>query len=174
MARLFNEFRPGEFEYVTFASRHSSSLTCFRYVRSFITFRGASGVANLSRCNIYSSVFNWRIVQGTEILHVRDQPVLCYMVGFAKTSNILEPIPLGSTGKHIKEVTFQPSVHELPRCLAALAYLTNKDDMSLRCWDGAVKVTTRQRNIDGNASGTSSARSRRSYSTFHFHFAYSF
>lgn len=113
-------------------------------------------MANLARCNIYSSHFNWRSVHGTNVLHVGDLPVLCYMVGFAKSSSILKPTMVGNTGNHVKDVSFHPlSAHEWERNLSALAYLADVDSIQVRCWGDALKIQTRIRAADGPSAGPS-------------------
>ncbi len=63
-----------------------------------------------------------------------DLPVLCYMVGFAKSSNILEPVLVGTTGNHIKDVTLLPFAHEFERNVAAAAFLASADCINVRAW----------------------------------------
>ncbi len=124
-------------------------------MKRFIVCEGAFGVANLARCNIYSAHFNWRSVYGSDILHVGDLPVLCYVVGFAKSSSILEPTAVGNSGYHLKDVTMHPLSHEWERSLAALCVLAGVDIGQVRCWNDGMKVQTRQRSLPGPSAGPS-------------------
>ncbi len=127
-----------------------------RYIRVFIVFRGAFGVANLSRCNIYSNHFNWKAIYGSEVLHIADFPILCYMVGFVKASNILEPVLVGTMGNHIKDVTMMPLAHEFDRLAVAVAVLAGVECTNMRAWGDGIKVQTRWRTAEA-AAGTAVA-----------------
>ncbi len=92
--------------------------------------------------------FQLKSIYGTEVLHAGDLPVLCYMVGFAKSSNILEPVLVGTTGNHIKDVTLLPFAHEFERNVAAAAFLASADCINVRAWEDGVKIQTRWRPVD--------------------------
>lgn len=93
-----------------------------RYVRSFMTCPGGFGVSNMARCNPHSPHFNWRNVNGAQILFWGDLPALCFMAGFCKSSSILEPTMVGNTGNHAKDVSLHPlSAHEWERNLTGIA-----------------------------------------------------
>ncbi len=110
----------------------------------------------MARCNIYSSSFNWRLVNGTDILHVHDQPVLSYMIGFTVASHILESTTITSQAGLpylVKDITFHPFIHEFERIQAALAEIGRADNFNMRCYNGGVKIASRLRPVGGSGYG---------------------
>ncbi len=121
-------------------------------MRDLVTFQGAGGVVNLARANIFSSQFNWRLVRGSDILHLGDVPVMSYMMGFVNTSNILYPVSLGSTPFEHTQLVLMPLIHEWDRLAAALSYLAKKQ-ISLNCFKGGVNIHSRTRSAATQGSG---------------------
>ncbi len=82
--------------------------------------------------------------------------MLCYMIGFVKSSNIWEPVLVGTMGNHIKDVTMMPLAHEFDRLAEAVAVLARVECTNLRAWGDSIKVQTRWRTADqpfaGNAT----------------------
>ena len=94
-----------------------------RYIRRLIVFRGAGLVTNLCRCNIYSPLFSWKTYNSTtDLLYYGDEPILSYIIGFAKASNLEKPVILPSN-QWVKDVTLLPLGHEFERLTGAVAML---------------------------------------------------
>lgn len=116
-------------------------------------FRGAGLVTNLSRCNIYTSLFNWRFLSTTtDLLYYGNVPILSFIVGFAEGSNLTKPTLL-RTKQLVKDVTLHPFGHEFERLAAAIAHLADDDRPRLRCFDNGLKIQTGQKPPNWAVSG---------------------
>lgn len=130
-----------------------------------MVFFGAEGVANLARCNIYSSRFGWQLHQGADLLCLGGKPVLCYYVGFARMSNILESVPLPNTSSYVKDVTFLPFRHEHERFLSSVCYLAGVPSQ-FKGYDNGMKVQTRASPKYNDAGPSSRGTSSFTFSAF--------
>ncbi len=111
------------------------------------------GIVNLARANIFSNKLTWRSLKGSDILHVGDVPVMSYMMGFVKSSNILYPVSLGATVYEHTQVVLMPLIHEWDRLAAAISHLANKKVISLNCFKGGVNIHSRTRAASNQGSG---------------------
>ena len=109
---------------------------------------GTPRVINLSRCNHYAVHFDWRVISGCDILHFKGEPVMSYVLGFVKSSNLEHSTPMGSSGYHKKEVVIIPLTHEWDRLLSSCTVLMQSPIM--------VNVFGRGMSISTRPSGTSS------------------
>lgn len=130
-----------------------------RYIRRLIVFRGAGLVTNLCRCNIYSPLFSWKTYNSTtDLLYYGDEPILSYIIGFAKASNLEKPVILPSN-QWVKDVTLLPLGHEFERLTGAVAMLAKDPKPRFRCYDNGLKANTGLRfepnpNTSRSSSGT--------------------
>ncbi|KLO04891.1 hypothetical protein SCHPADRAFT_947361 [Schizopora paradoxa] len=114
----------------------------FKFHRSFVVFRGATGIGNPARWNPHSESFTWKSMAGTEVLHVDGKPILCYIMGFAVKSSICSPLVVNS-GKSVKTITIHPLKHEFERMVSGFAQLHGKTT-HLGCYESGVNIVTRQ------------------------------
>lgn len=80
----------------------------------------------------------------TEVLHVGNNPALCFSLVFPSDSYVLEPHLL-KFGELAKELFVLPLVHEYERAVAAIAYIAKAEEIILRCFGPGLRMSTRSR-----------------------------
>lgn len=80
----------------------------------------------------------------TEILKVKDEPALCFSIGFALDSNIVTPKVL-HYGDLAKQVFMKPFVYELDRMFSFVAVAADVPSIEFRCYGPGIKIFTRSR-----------------------------
>ena len=105
---------------------------------------GCEGVGNPARWNPYSNSIHWEIVNRSKLLHCGDKPVLCYMIGFAKSSHLREPTLLEKNQKYVKNVCLRPISHEFERSMSSLGEAADTE-ASIRGYGQGVVIATAQR-----------------------------
>ena len=109
-----------------------------------MVFMGCEGVGNPARWNPYSNSIHWDIVNRSKLLHCGDKPVLCYMIGFAKSSHLREPTLLEKNQKYVKNVCLIPFSREFERSMYSLGEAAD-NDAEFRGYIQNVVIATAQR-----------------------------